>query len=243
MVIKDVLKVLDAFGPFDTQLEFDNSGLLIGNQNSPVSKIAIALDATKSVIEQAVSLNCDLLVTHHPIIFDPLKNIDTSSTVAMCIKNGLNVISVHTNFDRAQGGVNDCLAEKLQLENIDNLEEFSRTGYKHFDNAEQFAEFLKQKLDCTVKFVNADKPIEKIALCGGSGAFCMQSAIDNGCDALVTGEAKHNNRIDAVNMGFALFECGHYNTEKFIKEKIYQLLSSNNFDCHIIKEDDCAQYL
>ncbi|MEE1187179.1 MAG: Nif3-like dinuclear metal center hexameric protein [Acutalibacteraceae bacterium] len=243
MTVKDVLTVLDNFAPFDTQLDFDNSGLLVGNENDSVTKIGIALDATNDVINKAVNSNCDLLITHHPIIFDALKQMDTSSLPALCIKKGLNVISVHTNFDIAKGGVNDCLAKKLELENVQPLSDMARVGYKHFENATCFAKFLKEKLDCSVKFTNVNAPIEKIAICGGSGACYMQDAIINNCDALVTGEAKHNNRIDAVNLDFALFECGHFNTEKFIKEKIYEILSLNNFCCEIIEEKDPAEYI
>ena len=121
MTVNDIYAYLNEFCPFDTACDFDNVGLLVGDKNANVTKAIIALDCTLDAVNQAIETGAELIITHHPIIFSPLKSVTAESTVYRLIKNNISVISAHTNLDIAYGGVNDCLAATLNLRDVENV--------------------------------------------------------------------------------------------------------------------------
>ena len=130
--VGDILSLIDDMAPFDTQAEWDNAGLLAGAPGKPVTKVLAALDVSVPVIEEAIKLGAELILTHHPILFHARKNLreDDPEGALLCalIRSGRSLIAAHTNFDQAEGGVNDVLARALGLQNIVPLDEGLRVG-------------------------------------------------------------------------------------------------------------------
>ncbi len=252
--VSDIYNKLNEIAPFNTQLGFDNSGLLVGDMDSKVTKIAIALDATPYTVNKSAEQGCDLLITHHPIIFGALKSLSSNDAAFHAIKCGVSVISAHTNLDAAVDGVNDCLSNVIGLTNVaplsngDDIVPLARIGFMKSDrimSTVDFAEFLKEYIDCSaVKLTQSDNNIIKsVAVCGGSGGDYITAAKNAGADALITGECKHHERLLAAQIGLNLFECGHYCTEQFVKIQIYKEINRIFNKVIIIDEKDPAIYI
>lgn len=224
MKVKDVFDFLDAAAPYDTQCRWDNSGLMTGAYSAEVNGIAVALDCTLDVIKEAKANCCNLIVCHHPLIFKPVSHIDADSPLYEAVKNEINVLSCHTNFDMADGGVNDVLAELLLLKNIKIMmaegKPLMRSGETSFDSAGDFAAFCARKLDNSVKFYDAGSSVKNVAVCSGAGGEYVTDAFHAGCDTLVTGEAKHHEYLDAENLHMNLITAGHFSTENPAMEKL-----------------------
>lgn len=127
---KDIYRAIDGFAPFDTAEPWDNSGLLLGNMDAPVGGVLVALDATVPVADEARALGANLIVTHHPVIFDPVRRVDSDSALWRLIASGISVISAHTNLDMAPGGVNDALAQRLGLTDVRPFDTTRRVPFK-----------------------------------------------------------------------------------------------------------------
>ncbi len=232
MVVKvsDVFEFIHSIAPFDTQAVWDNSGLLIGGKDNEVTKVAVCLDVTDETVAQALNFGADLIVSHHPVIWDPLKSIDFNTPVGNAIRNGVSIISAHTNWDLAQGGVNDVLANLLGLSDVqpfteDGEDAILRVGkLKTPVPAEEFAEVVADTLGTVVRVANPAKMIQTVAVCGGSGASFLPTLQNCTVDALVTGDAKHNDYLDAVTLDIALLAAGHYETETVSMPVLMELL-------------------
>ncbi|MBQ0083951.1 MAG: Nif3-like dinuclear metal center hexameric protein [Clostridiales bacterium] len=225
MKVKDIYCYLDEICPFKTALDFDNAGLLIGDMNSDVTRAIVTLDCTADTLRLAEKEKAELIITHHPVIFEGIKKIEADGLLAGLIKGGISVISAHTNLDIAAGGVNDCLCDTLGLLKV--KEAIGENGYsfrfgilKKPLSPEEFAEFLKEKLKFSPRFVCGKNDIKKVAVCGGAGADCLNDAINIGCDAFVTSEVKHHVFLEAYAKGMSLFDCGHFATEDVVIEPL-----------------------
>lgn len=232
MTVQEIFDFLCAWAPLSTALSYDNPGLLVGDANATVKKAVVALDCTASVIEKAKQVGAQLIVTHHPVIFEPLRQVTAQaadSRVYRLVQAGISVISMHTNLDSAPGGVNDCLAAVLGLENVTPVQcedgfSFRMGSLKAPLSAVQLAQLVQQKLQCTVRFTAGSKPILKVAVCGGSGADLLQIARQSGADALVTADVKHSCFIAAAEQDFTLIDAGHYKTENTVIEPLCEFL-------------------
>lgn len=227
--VKQMEMYINSFAPFDTQEDFDNAGFLVGDGERNVTRALIALDATKEVIQQAIELKAELIITHHPIIFHPLKKLMADSPVYLLAQHGISVISAHTNLDKAKGGVNDVLAEKLGLQQVSLLEggeEMGRIGeLSHPMEPDSFAQYVKQALDANgLRYTVGNRPVQKVAVLGGGGDFALYPAMEAGADALVTGEAKHHILLDAHSSGFTFVDAGHFDTENLVCPALKQRL-------------------
>ena len=333
--VGDVYRAMNELAPFDMAKKEDNVGLLIGSKDNPVSKVLLAMDATHKVIEEAIKIGAELIVTHHPIIFNPLARIESESVVYAMIRNGISAISAHTNLDIAGGGVNDCLAQRLGLENIRALDisrsrpyykvvvfvpdthleavysamssagggsigeysgcAFTSDGEGRFmpnDKAEpfigksgvlekvketalemvvspdrlgdlltamkrahpyeepahdvfhnhaavfedsmgrvgdllapvdpdSFAQQVKKALGVgAVKYTLGEQPISVVAVCGGSGGGYLRRAKSLGAQALVVGETRHKELLEANALGMTLIDAGHFCTETVVMEPL-----------------------
>ena len=190
----------------------------------------MALDCTASAIKTAIKNNCELIITHHPVIFDPLKTILAGSTVFDLIKSGISAISMHTNLDIAVSGVNDCLCRVLGFDNFEKrpASDGYLLNFAELDtplSADELARHIKEKLGGSVKFTDSGKSIKKIALCSGSGGGYIFDTAVSCCDALVTADVKHNIFIDTERLGISVFDAGHFNTEDVVTEPLKGLLS------------------
>ncbi|MBR4868462.1 MAG: Nif3-like dinuclear metal center hexameric protein, partial [Clostridia bacterium] len=232
MIVKDVFQILDQIAPFDTQMGFDNAGLLIGSMEKAIHRIGVVLDVTNDTLEQAIEQGVDCIVSHHPIIFSALQSIEESSVVYRAIANGITVISAHTNLDAARGGVNDVLCARLGLNGVEALAipgettpALGRIGFlPESMSAESFAQFLNQQLNTRVKYVSVNTPIHKVAVCGGSGADFMLLARSAGANALVTSEVKHHQFLEAQSLAFMMVDAGHFETENPVVEPLFNYL-------------------
>lgn len=238
--VKEVYQFIDKIAPFSTQEEWDNSGLLVGDENKSVNKILFALDITYDVVKQAINNKSDLIITHHPIIFKPVSNILSDSLIYKLIENGISIISAHTNYDKAVDGVNDILCKTINAQDYEkvdgtclNIATFARTV-----PVDDFALYLRGKLGGVVRYNSFDKKVSKIAVCSGSGSDYLELAKELKCDALLTGDASHHAFLDANESGIALFACGHFETENIaIKPLAEKMESQFGVECLLANQN------
>lgn len=222
--VKDIYQYIDSVAPFATQMDFDNAGLLVGSEDMDVSRVMVALDVTAQVVREAARKRCQLIVSHHPIIFHPLKAVDPSDpiqgVVTQLIRKNIAVISAHTNLDIAPGGVNDVLMERLGVKTMGVLEEMGDGGMGRWGELPQamepkaFAAHVKKALGTkAVRAVPGDRPVKKVAVCGGAGGDMVELAARMGMDAYVTADVKHHEFLAAQALGITFLDAGHYATE------------------------------
>lgn len=246
MNVKDVFDFVDELAPFEFAESWDNSGLLIGSSRREVKTVMPVLDVTLDVLKEARNKNVDLIISHHPIIFDGLKAIDENSVQYFAVKNNIAVISAHTNLDIAKGGVTDALCDVLGIENAKVLcAQTEKDGVTYGIGAigdikqpmlpDEFAEFVKQALGCQgVKLVRGAGAIKTVAVANGAEYGMLEYALKAGADALVAGECKHNVMIDAKNSGITLIDAGHFETENVIIGVLEQKLKQRFPDLIVI---------
>ena len=229
MTVQNVLDYLHTLAPASMKYEWDNVGLLCGRRDQEVKKILVALDPFEHVCREAADWGAELIVTHHPIIFQALKAItdDTSigrSILQLC-RHGIAAINAHTNLDQAPGGVNDVLAQALGLQNVEvinacgvdpegNQWGLLRCGQVQEQTLQDFLQNAKDRLGCKgLRYVDGGRPVRKVAMGGGSCAGGMLDALDAGCDTFVTADVKYNQFWDAQDLGLNLIDAGHFATE------------------------------
>ncbi len=237
MKILDVYNELEKIAPFDSCMDFDNVGLLIGDKNADVKKILIALDLTYDVIDEASEVGANLVITHHPVIFSPLKSISEKSVVYKAIALGINVISAHTNLDKSKTyGVNTALAKKLSLESVTPLSEEEPLFIGELEeemSTLQLAEFIKDRLNSNkVLFTDCNKKIKRLAFSSGGAGDSVFKVIGE-ADAFLTGEARHHEFLFAKENGFPMFCAGHYETEKPFAKLLKEYLEEKFVDIEI----------
>ena len=237
---------IDSLAPFSTQMDFDNAGLLIGSRQREVTRVLLSLDACAGAAEQAEKHGCQLLVTHHPVIFRPVGNISGDSIVYRLIRSGVDVISAHTNLDIALGGVNTRLASLLGLENASRPEWLECGECGVLPREMTPAELGEHVAEClgisSVLTVDGGRPVRRVAVIGGSGGSDWRVLAPH-VDALVTGEAKHNELVEARDNGFTMVVAGHHETEAPVMDVLCQLLSGHFPDVEFIRADDPAPAL
>ena len=222
--VADILNFIEGIAPPYMKMDWDNCGLLCGRKNQEVHKILVALDPFRNVIREAIEMGADLIVTHHPLIFrNPLMAVNEDTETGRCVlelmEHGIAAINAHTNLDLAPGGVNDVLAQTLGLENIQIINPIDNYGLLRCGTlAKQplsaFLGTVKEKLHCDgLRYVDAGKPVRKVAVGGGSCADEMQEALDAGCDTFVTADVKYNQFRTACELGLNLIDAGHFHTE------------------------------
>lgn len=232
--VKAIYNAIDRISPFRLQMDFDNSGFLVGHGEAEVTSVLVSLDITEDVVKEAKERGAQLIVAHHPVIFHPAREITDSSPTGRIllalIENRIAAICAHTNLDATVGGVNDCLADALNLSEIGQLCQngvddtgnpygIGRVGLVHQPgmSAAEYAKFVKEKLNSnSVRFVDAGKPVYKVAVGGGSCSDMVKDALAAGCDTFVTSDIRYNAYLDAKEFGVNLMDAGHYPTERVI---------------------------
>lgn len=224
--IGDVAQVLDELARPDLALFWDNVGLLVGHEDKPVKVILTALDFSEEVLEQALQVKAELIVTHHPVIFKSIKSITSKdwkhSLLLKAIEHGIAIYSAHTNLDIALGGVNDVLAERLGLKNVEGLgdDEEVLNGIGRIGSVEKAVDLarfaVKVKNDLGLDYVitaSAGHKVKKVAVCGGSGMDFLPQVLAAGADTFITSDVKYHQAQDAVGMGLNIIDAGHQGTE------------------------------
>ena len=214
MNVGKIYDYIDSIAPFSAQEEWDNSGLQVGSRTQDVKKVLIGLDATASLVEEAKKKGCDLIISHHPFIFNAVKSFVEPSPAFMAAKYNISVISAHTSFDCAVGGVNDVLAELVGVYNTKLSEnKLFRIGKTDCKTVRDFALTVKNALNADVFCSLPEKEIKNVAVCGGSAAEYIETAKNEGADAFLTGEVKHHEILDACDSEIAVICAGHFETE------------------------------
>ena len=220
--VADILKFVETVAPPYMKEDWDNVGLNCGHMDRPVTKILVALDPFPHVCREAKEIGADLLVTHHALIWKPGFITDANAqgrNTLFLIENGIAHINAHTNLDQAPGGVNDVLAAKLGLENVEIVNPqngigLMRCGDVAAQTLENFLATVKEQLDCDgLRYVDGGKPVRKVAVGGGSCAGGMWEVLAAGCDTFVTADIKYNQFWDAQDLGINLIDAGHFHTE------------------------------
>ena len=235
--VADILNFIEEIAPPYMKMDWDNCGLLCGRKDKEVHKILVALDPFRNVIDEAIDLCADLIVTHHPLIFrTPLmavnEDTETGRLVLELMEHGIAAINAHTNLDLAPGGVNDVLAQTLGLQNIEIIDPIENYGLLRCGTvAEQplsaFLGTVKENLHCDgLRYVDAGKAVRKVAVGGGSCADEMQEALDAGCDTFVTADVKYNQFRTAYELGLNLIDAGLFHTENPTMPVVAQKLAA-----------------
>ncbi|MCI5801111.1 MAG: Nif3-like dinuclear metal center hexameric protein [Oscillospiraceae bacterium] len=248
--IGDIQTYIGELAPFETAESWDNSGLLVGSPELPVTRVLTALDAAPAVIARAAELGAELIVTHHPLIFHPLRSVPCGSPVWEAVRAGVSVLSAHTNLDAAPGGVNDALARALGLSELSPLpgeKALGRIGsLKEPMAPERFAAYVKEKLSCGgLRYVPGRRPVRRVGLCSGAGGGFLAAAAAAGADAFVTGDVKHDQLLTARALGVTLVDAGHFATERVMVPELARRLKERfpGLRVEVFPEEDPARYL
>ncbi len=252
MKLQTIIDQLEAFAPLALQEDFDNCGLLIGKRNAEITGILLCIDVSEAVIDEACENRCNLIISHHPLIFHGLKSLTESGEVERCvakaIKNDVAIYASHTCMDSAQGGVSHKMAEKLSLGNVQVLvpqqDETVGLGVvgelPHEMEEKTFLELLKQTFhcDCIKHSPLLEKNIRRVALCGGSGADFIAQAKNAKADIYVTADVTYHRFFEAENQ-LIIADIGHFESEQFTKEIFLEQLSKNfpNFAIRIAESE------
>lgn len=223
--ISEIYNYIDNIAPFSTQSKWDNSGLIVGSKERRVNKALVTLDITTEVADEAADIGAELVISHHPVIFHPLKSLCDDEPSFRLMKNGISAICVHTPWDMAEDGMNDVLINMLGFEKIEGLLEVEKNGEKPRGfgafcmtdreyTPSEMALKLRDAMGCeAVRYNNTETPIRKLAVCTGSGGDFVKKAAEMGADGYITAEIRHDKWLLAKRLGISVFDCGHYYTE------------------------------
>lgn len=220
--VKDIFHYLSELAPLELQMDFDNSGMQAGHIDQPVSKAVLALDVTRDVIEEAAEENAQLIISHHPLIFGGIQSVCdsdplTGSLLLMLIEKGIAAISMHTNLDIADGGVNDVLLCLLGAEREAVLDSDGCGRIGTLASSVCLGDFLTSCASVLhtkgLRFYDAGRPVRRIAVMGGSGGGSLRTAFEKGCDTYVTADVKYNQFLEAAALGINLIDGDHFGTE------------------------------
>ena len=249
--VSEILSYITEVAPIHWQESYDNSGLLVGDANALVDKVLLTLDLTEKVIDEAIENSFHLVISHHPLIFKGLKNIlvddTTGRIITKAIKHDISIAAMHTNIDNSFYGVNRVLAEQLGLKNLQILrsqqsavssqclESESQVGsgmvgiLENEMSENDFLKFIKEKLNVgAIRHTELlNRPIKKVAICGGSGSFLINDAKRCGADVYVTADLKYHDFFNADNE-ILIVDAGHFETEQFTKQLFADIILKKN---------------
>lgn len=249
--VKDISCFIDALAPYNTQCEWDNCGILVGSENKEIKKIGFCLDLTSETLKDAKKNGVDLIVTHHPVIFKPQKNFLEGNIAYDAAVSGISVISAHTCFDCAEGGVNDVLCEILGIADAVGVPSsecvvpMARIGSVEATDLSSFAKKVAEKLSTVCRVVNCGKEIKKVAVCGGAGMDFYLDAVKMGADCFVTGDISHHQLLLAKETGVSVIAAGHFETEYFSMSALEKLTKNNFKDIEtlVLKQTNPVEFI
>lgn len=244
ILMSDLMDFLEVNYPLSDAMTWDHVGLQIGQPSKEIKNIFTTLDVTPEVVDYAIQNNFDTIVSHHPLLFHPIKSLDFSvlrnQMYQKIINHGFNIYSMHTNVDVGEPGMNDWLAELLELENVAQIcsvktcqgtKMMGRMGETKLQIDEIIAIF-KDKLKINViKYLDNGKEINKIGILGGAGAEFIEAAFNAGVDLFITGDVKYHDFLDSQISHYAVLDVGHV-VEKIFAGKIAELIR-NNLDVNV----------
>lgn len=248
--VQDLIDFFESIAPAKLQEPYDNSGLIIGNPDMEIRGILCCLDSTEAIVEEAISKQCNVIVAHHPIVFNGLKRFNGSNyierTVIKAIRAGIAIYAIHTNLDNVlRHGVNERIAKQIKLDNIQILlnsdpstDEIGAGVIGSLAKAISPLRFLKSikntmQTECIRHTKLLDRPIQSVAVCGGSGSFLLDLAIEKGADVFISADFKYHQFFDAEEK-IIIADIGHYESEQFTIDLLFELIQNNfsNFAAH-----------
>jgi len=254
--VADIIELMDAIAPQDMAEQWDNVGLQVGRTDWPVRSVMIALDPAPEVVKAACDKQIGLLITHHPLIFQPLKNVDFITPVGRIIqlsgRHRLAVFTAHTNFDSAAGGLNDILSRKIGIEPLQDLVVPAMPGRHGIgrigDLPEPYtlsglAQHIRDLLaGVRVKFIGTpDLPVRRVAVCTGSGGGLMDVFLASGADVFITGDLRYHDARSAEWANVGLIDIGHFASEYLmvnaLTEKLDAIFRKRNWDVTVEASD------
>lgn len=250
----EITKHMERLAPLSYAYDWDNCGLLIGGKEKEIQKVLIALEVVPEIIDFAIENKVDLIITHHPLIFKPLKKISldnlNGNMIYRLIQNNIYLYSAHTNLDLCFGGVNDELCNSLDLQNIIPLErridtEQSNWGLGRIGELENelefddFVNFIKERLNAKhIRCIgDTSRKVKKVAVSSGAYSQNVYDAIRAGCDVLVTGDVKHHDAVDINYSDITVIDAGHYNTEQVVLEKLENYMKILDVDILVKRQE------
>jgi dinuclear metal center YbgI/SA1388 family protein len=259
--IRDIDNIMESYAPFCLKESYDNVGLMVGSLDSQVTSIMVALDCTLDVIKEAMENNCNLILTHHPLMFLKPSNITAETLqgrkIIELIQNNINVYSSHTNLDIVKGGLNDILAKLLGFKRwsiIETSDENSKGGAQGIGRLvtldkpitlEQLCKKVKVSLEIKgLRYAGNEKMlINKIAIINGSGEDYFKASVECGADCILTGDTSYHYVSDYMEMGIGIIDAGHFETEwpsmKVVAEVLKNKLREKGCDNLVLVSEKC----
>lgn len=244
MLLKDIIKIIENEYPKNLACNWDNVGLLAGNEENDIKNILVTLDITPKVVDEAIKYKADLILSHHPLLFGGVKSFcednEQMKMYTKIIRNNISVYSAHTNMDTAPNGINQKLAELFSLSDIGILEPETGLGrYGDIDKMplKDFCDLVKNKLNTPFLKVSKNSDmIKRVAIGSGGCSDIIPNAIAVGADVMITADIKYHIAIDSVTNGISLIDAGHYPTEIIVMDMFEELLKDTGLN--IIKSQN-----
>ena len=247
MKLREIITALEELAPLRLQDEWDNSGLQVGFPDTEIRRVLVCLDITEAIVDEAVAKGCNLIVSHHPLLFKALRQVSDATYQQRCVVRalsaGVSIYSAHTSLDNAPGGVNHKMAELIGLQNLRWLSprEDGEGGAGLVGELPQpepdaaFLARLKQLfgVQCLRHSAPDGRTIRRVALCGGAGAFLLRDAVHAGADCFLSGEFHYHDYFE--NGGVLLAELGHYQSEQFTQDLLQAFLSTRFPGLEVVK--------
>lgn len=255
MKVKEIYGLLNTIAPFEYAEDWDNSGLLLGDMESETKKILVTLDVTDEVVDMAIQAGADLIISHHPLIFSPIKQINSENFITRRIlklaNEKIGLISMHTNMDAT--GLDEVAREILQIKKyscIEENEKYPGMGIG-IGTIGKFVNESKEEVNITLReavirtktgfmtnvvkvYGDLDNVIKKPAVCTGSGKSMIENCIKSGCDLLITGDITYHDALDATERGLSIIDAGHYATEVIFIDLVAAFFKMNVPDVEVI---------
>lgn len=229
--VKEIIDALERFAPLPLQESYDNAGLQVGLTEAEVSGALLCLDVTEEVVREAIDLGCNLIVSHHPVLFRGLKQVSDATQVQrivrMAIQNDIAIYSAHTNLDKAEDGVNYQMAERLGLIDVAPVGDCGVIGYLSAPmDSRFFLDRVKEVFRCQCLMHNQvlERPVQSVVICGGSGEFLLDEAIAQEADAFLTGEMRYHFYM-GHEQEIQICVMGHYESEQYTIELLEKILA------------------
>lgn len=251
MILKDIIKIIENEYPKNLAMQWDNVGLLAGNEENEIKTVLLTLDITPKVVEEAIKINADLILSHHPLLFEGVKcfaeNNPKMNMYAKIIRNNISVYSAHTNMDTAPNGINQKLAELFGFSDIEVLED--ETGLGRIGNIKEiklkdFLNTVKEKLNTpNLKIAgNVESKIKRVAVGSGSCGDIIPEAIKKGADLMITADVKYHIALDSDSF-ISVADAGHYPTEIIVMDMFENLLKDKDLIIKKSENKDIFSYI
>ena len=245
MLLREIINSIESVAPRSAQEEWDNSGMQVGDTERDITSVLLTTDITETVVSEAITRDCQLIISHHPLLFHGLKQVcgqtPQARIVEMAIKNNIAIYSAHTNLDSVEGGINTKLAEKLGLTDIRLLTESGLGAIGQLTKPMNYLDFIEHIRDILEStYVRYTRPvkdqIQTVALCGGSGAEFIETAIEQGADVYLTADVKYHEFQDADGR-IGLIDIDHWISERHARDIFAGILAPLGVKTYISKND------